>query len=376
MKKKHPIKSSPATQNPMQMRLRSRSLMDKLTRENVGSPFLSLSLQAKKSAATEKELKRAPHHKSKGTMTSQERRSYSAAIVDIMSASDQAMADTQDMVGAGTPPQTISDLPAFALLEIISFLYDDRDALRNIVYNVICKQRLEVAEIKKHIRASILERPERVLCRICIKTPCYPYKLVQCGHEVCGRCAWKHHRKACGCGAEILSRPEQVNPSLADRKAFWLLSKKENFRRIARNEKRVHKGTSGVFGKSGNSNGLEPFRGVGFLSDFDNISVLDLDLLTDSKKLPRGVLKKLWITLCPINRNYTAFSISKISTGDMKKNWSQFTDRFQHWLTTLNRHDVILLGEELTDDDIYPSNSTQRARFEVRLIGWEHLTQK
>jgi hypothetical protein len=263
------------------------------------------------------------------------------------------------------------------LLEIISFLYDDRDALRNIVYNVVCKQHLEVAEIKKHIRASILERPEQVLCRICIKTPCYPYKLVQCGHEVCGRCAWKHHRKACGCGVAILARPEQVNPSLADRKAFWLLSKKANFRRIARNEKRVHQGAAGVFGKSGDSNGLEPFRGVGFLSDFDNISVLNLALLTHSQKLPRGVLKKLWITLCPVNRNYTAFSISMVSTGDMKKNWSQFLDRFEHWLRTLNRHDVILLGEEITDDDIYQTScSTHRDRFEVRLVGWEHLAQK
>jgi hypothetical protein len=59
------------------------------------------------------------------------------------------MADTQDMVGAGTPPQTISDLPAFALLEIISFLYDDQDALRNIVYNVICKQEKALNEASK-----------------------------------------------------------------------------------------------------------------------------------------------------------------------------------------------------------------------------------
>jgi hypothetical protein len=168
-----------------------------------------------------------------------------------------------------------------------------------------------------------------------------------------------------------------VNPSLANRKAFWLLSKKANFRRIARNEKRVHRGTNGVFGRSGDSNGLEPFRGVGFLSDFDDISVLNLALLTHSQKLPRGVLKKLWITLCPVNRNYTAFSISMVSTGDMKKNWSQFLDRFEHWLRTLNRHDVILLGEEITDDDIYQTScSTHRDRFEVRLVGWEHLAQK
>lgn len=367
--------------------------MDKLTRENGGSPFLSLPLRKHHSVATQNELTRTrtPHHKSKTTtmMTSQvklKHRSYGAAMMDIMSASEKTMADKpdMDMVGADgtrtrtrTPPGTISDLPAFALLEIISFLYDDRDALRNIVYNVVCKQHLEVAEIKKHIRASILERPEQALCRICNKTPCYPYKLVECGHEVCGRCAWKHHRTACGCGAMILSRPKQVNPSLADRKAFWLLSKKANFRRIARNEKRVHQGASGVFGKSGKSNGLEPFRGVGFLSDFDNISVLDLALLVHSKRLPRGVLKKLWITLCPISRNYTAFTISRVSAGDMKHNWSRFLDRFDHWLRTLSRHDVILLGEEITDDDIYQScSSTQRARFEVRLVGWEHLAQK
>lgn len=373
--KKQRIKSSLAEKNPMKMRLRSHFLMDKLAMEHGRSPLLSPPLR-KESVAAEKELTSTRNHKSKAMVTSQvlEHRAYSAAVLDGMNTPDQTMEDKQDMV-AGTPPETISDLPAFALLEIISFLYDDRDALRNIVYNVVCKQHLEVAEIKKHIRASILERPEQVLCRICIKTPCYPYKLVQCGHEVCGRCAWKHHRKACGCGAAILTRPEQVNPSLADRKAFWLLSKKANFRRIARNEKRVHQGASGVFGKSGNPNGLEPFRGVGFLSDFDNISVLDLALLTHSKRLPRGVLKNLWITLCPISRNYTAFSISKVSTGDMKKNWSRFLDRFQHWLCTLNRHDVILLGEEITDEDIYPC-STQRTRFEVRLVGWEHLAQK
>ena len=364
----------------MTMSLRSHFLMDKLTTENGGTPFLSRSLRKESVAAAEKELIRACHHKPKAITTSQgvKHRSYtrSAAVVDRMNASDQTMADNQDIAGAGASPGTISDLPAFALLEIISFLYDDQDALRNIVYNVVCKQHLEVDAIKKHIRASILERPEKVLCRICRKTPCYPYKLVQCGHEVCGRCAWKHHRKSCGCGVAILTRPELVNPSLADRKAFWLLSKKANFRRIARNEKRVHQGASGVFGNSGNANGLEPFRGVGFLSDFDNILVLDLALLTHSKKLPRGVLKKLWITLCPISRNYTAFSISKISTGDMKKNWSRFLERFQHWLCTLNRNDVILLGEEITDADIYQSSSKERNRFEVRLVGWEHLAQK
>jgi hypothetical protein len=270
-------------------------------------------------------------------------------------------------------PKNISDLPTFALLEIVSFIYDDLESVRSLIRT--CRISIDHEELRRHVRASILERPESAMCRICDYPICYPYRLVECGHQVCGRCAWKNHREACGCGVVVHSRPSHINPSLADRRAFWLLSKRANRQRLAQNEKRIHRGSAGIFGRRGKPNQLEPFHGVGFLGDFDDTPTLDISFREHVRKLPSASSRKIWITLCPMKRNYSPFPISKMSAQELCVSWPNFLDIFRTWFRTLNSRDVILIGEERTDADIY-CLSPKYNHFEVRLVGWEHLAQK
>ena len=283
----------------------------------------------------------------------------------------RALKEEQALTQTRTP-MTLSDLPTFAMLEIISFLYDDFVSISRMFK--ICKRNLDHMEIRKHVRASILDTPEKATCRICCKAVCYPYRLVECGHEVCGRCAWKQQRQSCGCGAHIISRPELQHPMLAEYKAFWMLSEKANFRRLTRNEKPVHCGSAGFFGSKGVPNRLEPFCGVGFISDFNDTPVLDLSRMEHANKLPSGKEKRLWITLCPVQNNYSAFSISTMPAHQMKQLWSKILHRFHPWFCSLNRRDVILLGEDATTAYLN-SADTSDSRFEVRLVGWEHFAR-
>jgi len=68
---------------------------------------------------------------------------------------------------------------------------------------------------------------------------------------------------------------------LANVRAFWLLSRTDNKKSFRRNDKRVHKGTAGYFGKKSIQHEKDdPFNGKRFPGDFDDmekIKFTDID---------------------------------------------------------------------------------------------------
>jgi len=173
----------------------------------------------------------------------------------------------------------------------------------------------------------------------------------------CGHCAWgKAPNGFCGkCKTKIRARPLQE-----DALAFWVqLSPKEKASQKAREEARVHKGTTGYFGRDGRENHLDPFkfRGVGCLADFDDMKTLNLsDLLRKPRLLPRN--NELWITICPASVNYSGFP--------------EVFGKRKTIIGTLGRDAFF---EDFNGDDVLIlENKAFRESFEVRLIGWrEHL---
>lgn len=194
-------------------------------------------------------------------------------------------------------------------LSVMSFLYNDFGSLQALMSS--CKAfKLDQGTVKTSIRNDLLQLHQDdhgLLCSICSKPVTYPYKLADCSHVACGRCAWfqSPNGRCGGCSTKIRSTPRHLGPEenrLADIRAFWMLSEKENARRRQQHDKRVHRGTAGFFGKNGKQNKLNPFDGKGFPAEFDDMPVLHVDEL---HLLPKFC--PLWITVCPASQNYSGF---------------------------------------------------------------------
>jgi hypothetical protein len=276
---------------------------------------------------------------------------------------DKRISEATTLENLAFSDTSLPKLPQFVLLEIMSFLHDDRASLQALF--VSCKTlNLPRDSIKTYIRKNILDSDNGdIHCCICTVPVAYPYKLVDCQHVACGRCAWtaSHH---CGssCKTKIRSRPFRLGPEankIADTNAFWILSPNANSFRIAKNEARIHGGTAGFFGKKGRQNTLDPFDGKGYHADFDDVLTLHL---SDLESIPRG--RKLWITLCPATCNYSGFP----------EKWGRATKIMRYlertsFLQRLDEDDIVLIEEEMTEEEIY--SKPRPDRYEVRLVGWE-----
>jgi len=66
---------------------------------------------------------------------------------------------------------------------------------------------------------------DAIFCHLCSVPLFYPYRLVDCGHVVCGMCAWRQYdyEGFCSCGVTIQSRPKERKHSLSQKRAYWLL---------------------------------------------------------------------------------------------------------------------------------------------------------
>ena len=262
---------------------------------------------------------------------------------------------------------SLLDLPQEVHVDILSWIYDDCTSIQQA-----CKAlNIPRCAIQPYIRNEILvarDADNKISCCICSEIIAYPYKLVDCGHVACGRCAWDKSPNGCcsDCQTKIHSRPQRLDAvasQLADAKAFWILSHKANAARRAKNEARVHKGAAGFFGIDGKPNELDPFEGVGFPADFDDIKTLDFNHLD---QLPR--FRKLWVTHCPADYSYSGLPKHDGSARETRN----FLTRTP-FLESLHENDIVLIEEELTEAEVY--GKPRPDRYEVRLVGWEHLVQ-
>jgi hypothetical protein len=126
---------------------------------------------------------------------------------------------------AGTS-SLFSILPQDTQLEILSFIYDDTDSIE--AYLACPENQINRTQLKRHISLCILSSSNcQVFCRMCAQPTCYPYKLNDCGHQVCGRCAWdcRQEMRPCGCGVKICSRLHRLDSRSADCRAYWILNR-------------------------------------------------------------------------------------------------------------------------------------------------------
>ena len=145
----------------------------------------------------------------------------------------------------------------------------------------------------------------------------YPYKIVECGHIVCGVCAWKDcgfpigsedspSKTSTCCGRFIRNRPERLDEEENQRfeaVALRILSPEEQQERMERNEVR------GIFGRNGVQNPVDPFvRGVTFAGDFDHIPTLDVSSPDYVDQIPENHGRQLFITVRRADCNYIGFS--------------------------------------------------------------------
>jgi hypothetical protein len=244
---------------------------------------------------------------------------------------------------------SLPKLPQFVLLEIMSFLNDDRASLQALL--VSCKAlNLDRDSVKIYLRKTILDSENGdIHCCMCAVPVAYPYKLVDCQHVACGRCVWTANHKCGLCKTKIRSRPLRLGPEaskVADTNAFWILPPKANAARIAKNEARIHMVTA------------NPFDGKGLHADFDDVPALHV---SDLENIPRD--RELWI-ICPATCNYGGFP----ETFGRATNVMRYLERTS-FLQRLDEDDIVLIEEEMTEEEIYIKPRPDR--YEVRLVGWE-----
>jgi hypothetical protein len=146
--------------------------------------------------------------------------------------------------------------------------------------------------------------------------------LKDCNYIACGRCIWTGtssdgngtYTSTTNCknikcnNSKIRSCPQRLSVEqnrLAHVGAFWLLSRTDNKKLFHRNDKRIHKGTAGYFGKKGTQHEKDPFNGKGFPRDSDDmkkIKFTDID-----NKLSN--LDEWDVCLCPADSNYSGFPL-------------------------------------------------------------------
>jgi hypothetical protein len=125
---------------------------------------------------------------------------------------------------------SLPNLPRYIQLDILFYVYDDIETIETLIdchYNS-CFNQVSEKSLKRHISLSILAlNDDHTFCRICNNLLCYACQLTDCGHVVCGLCAWDTREElgSCPCGVRLRSRPKRLHPKLADGKAHWLLNK-------------------------------------------------------------------------------------------------------------------------------------------------------
>ena len=114
-------------------------------------------------------------------------------------------------------------LPDFLQLEILSFVYDEVSK-----FLISSPHQYDCRGLQRHISLCITEEKKNLMtCRICHAPATFPYRLKDCGHVTCGRCLWMHRCvkfAPCRCGMDITNRPEQLDPTLSNCQAYWLLT--------------------------------------------------------------------------------------------------------------------------------------------------------
>ena len=135
-----------------------------------------------------------------------------------------AVSDKKDDIG-------FPALPDFIQLEILSFIYDEIDLVSTMLSTIPCQ--FGLSGLRRHLSQSIQNNENNnMMCEICDSVSCYPYRLVNCRHIVCGRCLWMNrcvNVTPCPCGTAIFSRPERLDPHLADSQAHWILTAEGTF---------------------------------------------------------------------------------------------------------------------------------------------------
>ena len=306
---------------------------------------------------------------------------------------------------AGSFSSLFSVLPQDTQLEILSFIYDDIGSIDNFLE---CQEvQFRSSDLKRHMSVCILSSARNLYCQRCDSLSCYPYELHDCGHQVCGRCAYSYRQemKPCGCGTMIYSRPRRLNTALADSRAYWILSPSENSMRFDWNEMPVHCGVDGHFGRYRIPNPVDPLDRLSFTADYDYLQRFDIrDEFTHQLPSDCG---RLYIIICPVSNslngfisvqaqnnekpqhfffrlgfliyfspcfqaheNFAPYTVEEFDVADLKHIWS---DRQRWlWLRKICKEDIITLEEEdldVRDDPV----TVERPRFESRVIGWEHL---
>lgn len=130
-----------------------------------------------------------------------------------------------------------SNLPKEIKLEVLSFIFDEVETIENIMDSPAARGEDQDTRLvtKRHISNSILESTsnEEMRCKLCSNLLCYPYQLIDndCGHIVCGMCAWKCRQalSSCSCGIRVRSRPIRLDPAMQNCRAHWLLTKSGKF---------------------------------------------------------------------------------------------------------------------------------------------------
>ena len=211
-------------------------------------------------------------------------------------------------------------LPQAILLEVMTFLYDDLPAIQSMLCS--SKDLLMTFShrdiIINHIRKVIINSTTTPFCTLCSNPMTYPYQLKDCNHVACGRCIWQATNrdsntvfmgpncKNAKCKIKIRSRPFRVSTEqnrLANVRAVWLLNPNGNKARFRRNDKRIHKGTSGYFGKNGIQHESEAFDGKGFPGDFDDMETIKFVDIDHKLSNPDE-----WdVIMCPADHNYSGF---------------------------------------------------------------------
>ena len=125
----------------------------------------------------------------------------------------------------------LATLPTSIQVEVMSYLYDDMESLSSLCQShpksVISMEDPAVRTYMAHCIRRNSPNETDPFCRICSNPLCYPYQLTgSCDHFVCGRCVWvcRQQLRPCGCGCKIRSRPQRRDGTLANSRAYWLLT--------------------------------------------------------------------------------------------------------------------------------------------------------